>query len=95
MNKYNSLLLLYLAGVASVLIGALMKINHFGFPTPLFLASLILAFSFIALILSDVWNRKDLSGAEKFMWSVGVFGAYSIVGLIYLLMARRRQTTPY
>jgi hypothetical protein len=95
MNKYNSLLLLYLAAVASVLIGVLMKINHFGFPTPLLLVGVILTFSFIALILGDVWTRKDLSGAEKFMWSIGVFGANSIVGLIYLLIARRRAATPY
>jgi len=46
--------------------------------------------TFIVLALKEIYSSTRVKMAEKIMWTIGFIGLNWLVGLIYLLFARKR-----
>ncbi len=90
MKRENILKLSFFISLIGILIGAALKIMHSPSAELLLQISIACYLVFAALALYEVYKSNRIETIEKIMWTIGILFLGSIVGIIYLLVGRKR-----
>ena len=80
----------FLSSVIGILFGAVLKIMHSPFGNLLLEISFAFYLVFAVLALYEVFQSNKIETVEKIMWTIGILFLGSIIGIIYLLLGRKR-----
>ncbi|WP_298394503.1 PLDc N-terminal domain-containing protein [Flavobacterium sp.] len=72
------------------ILGALLKIMHWGNSTLLLVIGIIALGVFIFASLYEIFQSNRIRSNEKFMWLVGFLTLGWFAGIVYLLLGRKR-----
>lgn len=73
-----------------ILFGAVLKIMHSPFADLLLELSFAFYLVFAVLALYEVFQSNKIETVEKIMWTIGILFLGSIIGILYLLLGRKR-----
>ncbi len=84
----------YFFAFLAVFFGAFLKILHQHNANVFLIIGLLAQCFFIFLVIREVVLSHQIKTNEKVMWVIGIIFMSSIVGLVYLLSARKRIAHP-
>ena len=90
MKRDHVLKLSFFISVIGILFGAVLKIMHSPFADLLLELSFAFYLVFAVLALYEVFQSNKIETVEKIMWTIGILFLGSIVGILYLLLVRKR-----
>jgi L-asparagine transporter-like permease len=93
MDAKKIITLSFVVSLLLVIFGSLMKIMHWPYATEVLIIGLLSQFVFIIFSLTEISKSNKIDGTEKFMWFIGFICMGTIVGLVYILSARKRIIT--
>jgi hypothetical protein len=80
----------FIASVLSIILGALLKIMHYPNAEFLILIAFFSSIIFVVAALTEIHNSIEIDISEKIKWTIGLILMTTIVGLAYLIFARKR-----
>lgn len=90
MSKEQILKVSFFIWFVCMLIGAWLKIIHHSYGGFLLNVSIVCYLIFACLVIYEVLQSHRIEKTEKIMWTIGILFLGSIVGIIYLLVGRKR-----
>ncbi|WP_162425621.1 GldL-related protein [Pontibacter pudoricolor] len=92
MNHNYFLSTLFILSFCLGLVGALFKIMHWPGSDSILLSAIGIWIVFILLALQEIISSTNINKSEKIMWAFGMLLMSGIVGVVYMLVGRRRIT---
>ena len=90
MNQNHFLSTLFILSFCIGLVGAFFKIMHWPGSDSILLSAAGIWIVFILLALLEIISSTHIKKSEKIMWSFGMVLMSGIVGVVYMLVGRRR-----
>ena len=90
MKRDHVLKISFFISVIGILFGAVLKIMHSPFADLLLELSFAFYLVFAVLALYEVFQSNKIETVEKIMWTIGLLFLGSIIGILYLLLGRKR-----
>ena len=89
MHRSTFLAVSFVIGLIFSVVGALLKIMHWGAADIMLPIGMVSSFIFIIVALYEIWTSKKILAVEKLMWTVGFTCLSGIIGIIYLVSGRK------
>ena len=90
MSTQKYLPLFFITGVILTMVGGFLKIIRLPGLDPFLIFGMILMLVFVILAVWEVNTSARINRSEKLMWTLGLIFMGGIVGIVYLLSARKR-----
>ena len=90
MKRKHMLLISFCISLIGLPAGTVLKIMHSPFADLLLELSFAFYMVFAVLALYEVFQSNKIETVEKIMWTIGILFLGSIVGILYLLLGRKR-----
>jgi hypothetical protein len=85
-----NIVLIFWLSFAFQLIGPFFKIMHLPLGEELLIAGIVSHYLLAAFAITEIWQSGKIERIEKIMWTVAFLFLGGLVGLLYILMGRKR-----
>ena len=90
MKQNHFLSILFILSVCMGILGAYCKVMHWHAAESILITALGIWIVFILISLMEIISSTRIEKSEKIMWSFGMVMMSGIVGVIYMLVGRKR-----
>jgi len=90
MKNYTLLRFSFYIGLASILVGAMLKLSHIQHAKPFLVIGILLSIVYLTMSLREIWTSIRVNKEEKIIWTIAFILMNTLTGLIYFMFGRKR-----